>query len=175
MAQPQQLLAAALTRYTDDGLRLVEQAAAHDDPAQVDQLVAQRVLPLEQAATAAAVGLRNALTVAARTEYEDTLDRNARIRNFAIAGIVVDHGQVAGGGLEQGLDQAVRHPGAPEATDHDRGAIPDPGDGGGEGGNGLVDHQWLSRAPGATPRMSVRTAENEGRDEQAADWEKALA
>jgi hypothetical protein len=56
VAQPQQLLAAALTRYTDDGLRLVERAAAHDDPAQVDQLVAQRVLPLEQAATAAAGG-----------------------------------------------------------------------------------------------------------------------
>lgn len=88
VAQQKEQLAAALTHYTDDGLRLVEQAAAHDDPAQVDQLVAQRVLPLEQAATAAAVGLRNSLTVAARTEYEDTLDRNARIRNFAIAGIV---------------------------------------------------------------------------------------
>lgn len=88
VAAQKELLAAALTHYTDEGLRLVERAAAHDDPARVDQLVARSVLPLEQAATAAAVGLRNALTVAARTAYEDTLDRNARIRNFAIAGIV---------------------------------------------------------------------------------------
>lgn len=88
VAQQKELLATALTRYTDDGLRLVERAAAHDDPAKVDQLVAQTVLPLEQAATAAAGGLRNALTVAARTAYDDTLDRNARIRHFAIAGIV---------------------------------------------------------------------------------------
>lgn len=78
----------ALTRYTNDGLRLVEQAADHQDLAQVDQLVGRRVLSLEQSATEAAVGLRNALSVGAREAYEETLERNSRIRSSAIAGIL---------------------------------------------------------------------------------------
>ncbi|WP_281661057.1 methyl-accepting chemotaxis protein [Microvirgula aerodenitrificans] len=82
------LLTEALNRYTSDGLLPVEQAAARDDPQRVDQLVSQRVLPLEQAATTAAVDLRNSLITAARQEYEDTLARNNRIRNFAIGGIL---------------------------------------------------------------------------------------
>ncbi|WP_370682067.1 PAS domain-containing protein [Comamonas sp. GB3 AK4-5] len=81
-------LTEALTHYTDDGLRWVEQAAARDNLAQVDRLVALRVLPLEQDAMAAAVDLRQALLGAAQGEYGDTLERNARIRYFAAAGIL---------------------------------------------------------------------------------------
>lgn len=88
VAQQKIAFSAALTHYTDEGLKRVEQAAEHDDPDQVDQLIAERVLPLGQAAAAAAAGLRNSLTAAARNEYEETLERNARIRNFAIAGIL---------------------------------------------------------------------------------------
>ena len=63
-------------------------AAAFDDPEQIDELIRQRVLPLEQAASAAASELRDALDTAARTAYEETLARNARIRAIAIAGIL---------------------------------------------------------------------------------------
>ena len=52
--QQTQRLAAALTHYTDEGLQRVEMAAAFDDPEQIDELIRQRVLPLEQAASAAA-------------------------------------------------------------------------------------------------------------------------
>ena len=83
-----QRLTEALMHYTHDGLRWVELAAAHDDPAQVDRLVAQRVLPLEQDAMDAAVDLRHALLDAAQTEYRETLARNASIRYFAAAGIL---------------------------------------------------------------------------------------
>jgi PAS domain S-box-containing protein len=88
-APPQtQRLAAALTQYTDEGLQRVEMAAAYDDPEQIDELIRQRVLPLEQAASAAASELRDALDAAARAAYEETLARNARIRAIAIAGIL---------------------------------------------------------------------------------------
>ena len=86
--QQTQRLAAALTRYTDEGLQRVEMAAAYDDPEQIDELIRQRVLPLEQAASAAASELRDALDAAARAAYEETLARNARIRAIAIAGIL---------------------------------------------------------------------------------------
>ncbi|WP_370682069.1 PAS domain-containing protein [Comamonas sp. GB3 AK4-5] len=89
VAQQKAWLVQALTYYTNDGLLRVELAAAHDDSAQVDQLVAQRVLPLEQQAMAAAVDLRYALLNAAKAEYQDTLERNARIRYFAAAGIAL--------------------------------------------------------------------------------------
>lgn len=82
-------LTEALTHYTEDGLRWVEQAAARDNLAQVDRLVALRVLPLEQDAMAAAVDLRQALLDAAQGEYSNTLERNARIRYFAAAGILL--------------------------------------------------------------------------------------
>lgn len=75
--------------YTEDGLRWVEQAAARDNLAQVERLVALRVLPLEQDAMAAAVDLRQALLDAAQGEYSNTLERNARIRYFAAAGILL--------------------------------------------------------------------------------------
>lgn len=88
-AEPLQRLSNALTHYTDDGLQRVEQAAAHDDPGQIDELLQLRVLPLEQATAAAAATLRSTLIEAARSEYEETLARNARIRNFAIAGILL--------------------------------------------------------------------------------------
>ena len=52
------------------------------------ELVELFVLPLEQAASAAASELRAALDTAARTAYEETLARNARIRAIAIAGIL---------------------------------------------------------------------------------------
>lgn len=86
--QQTQRLAAALTHYTDEGLQRVEMAAAFDDPEQIDELIRQRVLPLEQAASVAASELRDALDTAARTAYEETLARNARIRAIAIAGIL---------------------------------------------------------------------------------------
>lgn len=86
--QQTQRLAAALTRYTDEGLQRVEMAAAYDDPEQIDELIRQRVLPLEQAASAAASELRDALDAAARAAYEETLARNARIRSLAIGGIL---------------------------------------------------------------------------------------
>ena len=86
--QQTQRLAAALTHYTDEGLQRVEMAAAFDDPEQIDELIRQRVLPLEHAASAAASELRDALDTAARTAYEETLARNARIRAIAIAGIL---------------------------------------------------------------------------------------
>ncbi len=87
---PRQLevLTTALARYNREGLQPAEQAAARGDLAQVSQLVDQRVLPLEHNATMAAVQLRNDLTAAAREEYENTLSRNASIRNFAIGGIL---------------------------------------------------------------------------------------
>ncbi|MEG0718915.1 MAG: PAS domain-containing methyl-accepting chemotaxis protein, partial [Comamonas sp.] len=89
VAQQKSILTHALAQYTNDGLRPVEQAVEHDGPKQVEQLIKQQVLPLEQAAMTAAVGLRNALTEAARIEYENTLERNNRIRSFAIAGIAL--------------------------------------------------------------------------------------
>nr|WP_314706270.1 PAS domain-containing protein [uncultured Comamonas sp.] len=89
VAQQKSLLTHALAQYTNDGLRPVEQAVEHDGPKQVEQLIKQQVLPLEQAAMTAAVGLRNALTEAAHSEYENTLERNNRIRSFAIAGIAL--------------------------------------------------------------------------------------
>ncbi len=89
VAQQKSILTHALAQYTNDGLRPVEQAVAHDDPQQVEQLIKQQVLPLEKAAMTAAVGLRNALTEAAHSEYENTLERNNRIRSFAIAGIAL--------------------------------------------------------------------------------------
>lgn len=89
VTQQKSMLTHALAQYTSDGLRPVEQAVAHDDPQQAEQLIKQRVLPLEQAAMTAAVALRNALTQAARSEYESTLERNNRIRSFAMAGIAL--------------------------------------------------------------------------------------
>ncbi|MDR3002767.1 MAG: methyl-accepting chemotaxis protein [Acidovorax sp.] len=89
VAQQKEWLAQALTYYTNDGLLRVELAAAREDAAQVDQLVAQRVLPLEQQAIAAAAELRYALLNAAKAEYNDALERNARIRYFAAAGILL--------------------------------------------------------------------------------------
>ncbi|MEG2466737.1 MAG: PAS domain-containing methyl-accepting chemotaxis protein [Comamonas sp.] len=89
VAQQKSILTHALAQYTNDGLRPVEQAVAHDAPQQVEQLIKQQVLPLEKAAMTAAVGLRNALTEAAHSEYENTLERNNRIRSFAIAGIAL--------------------------------------------------------------------------------------
>ncbi len=86
--QQTQRLATALTHYTDEGLQRVEMAAAYDDPEQIDELIRQRVLPLEQAASAAASELRDALDAAARAAYEETLARNARIRSLAIGGIL---------------------------------------------------------------------------------------
>ena len=89
VAQQKSILTHALAQYTNDGLRPVEQAVEHDGPKQVEQLIKQQVLPLEKAAMTAAVGLRNALTQVARSEYENTLERNNRIRSFAIAGIAL--------------------------------------------------------------------------------------
>ena len=89
VAQQKSILTHALAQYTNDGLRPVERAVEHDGPKQVEQLIKQQVLPLEKAAMTAAVALRNALTEAARIEYENTLERNNRIRSFAIAGIAL--------------------------------------------------------------------------------------
>ncbi|MNY84877.1 Aerotaxis receptor [compost metagenome] len=89
VAQQKSILTHALAQYTNDGLRPVERAVEHDGPKQVEQLIKQQVLPLEKAAMTTAVALRNALTEAARIEYENTLERNNRIRSFAIAGIAL--------------------------------------------------------------------------------------
>lgn len=82
-------LAQSLQAYTETGITPVEQAAAREDLAQVNQLIVQQVLPLERAASTAAVELRNSLIQEARHEYEETLDRNLRIRRLAILGIVL--------------------------------------------------------------------------------------
>ena len=82
-------LNAALDRYTADGLHPVQDAAARHDMPLVDQLIRQRVLPLEQDASAIARTLRESLVTAAHTEYTNTLERNARIRHTAMVGILL--------------------------------------------------------------------------------------
>lgn len=81
-------LTLALQAYTQRGIDHVERVTARQDKnnEELKHLIAQ-VLPLEHAASTAAVDMLNALIQEARIEYEQTLQRNAHIRNLAIIGI----------------------------------------------------------------------------------------
>ena len=62
---------------------------------------------------------------------------------LAVAGVVVDDGEVARALRDQRVDQLGRHAGRAEAADHHRRAVVNVGDRGRGAGNDLVDHGFL--------------------------------
>ena len=66
--------------------------------------------------------------------------------DMAVAGVVVDHGEVARAVIDQRVDQLGRIARLAEAADQHHGPVSDPGDGLGHAAHALVDHRFPSNA-----------------------------
>ena len=82
-------LVMALRTYTQQGQALIENMGQPGAPIAIPSDVLQQLQHLGHNATLSAQALRQSLSDAAQQEITETLDRNARIRNFAIAGIAL--------------------------------------------------------------------------------------
>lgn len=84
-----QSLTQALQHYTDESQALIAtQSKAPKDSTTLPLAVQQQLLALEHNASLAAQALRQSLADAAQQEFTQTLERNARIRSFALFGII---------------------------------------------------------------------------------------
>jgi aerotaxis receptor len=84
-----QSLTQALQHYTAESQALIAtQSKAAKDSATLPLSVQQQLLALEHNASLAAQALRQSLADAAQQEFTQTLARNARIRTFALFGII---------------------------------------------------------------------------------------
>lgn len=82
-------LTQALQQYTTESQSLIAaQSAAPKDSSTLPLEVQQQLLALEHNASLAAQALRQTLADEAQQEFTETLQRNARIRHFAIVGII---------------------------------------------------------------------------------------
>jgi aerotaxis receptor len=84
-----QSLTQALQHYTAESQALIAtQSKAPKDSTTLPLAVQQELLALEHNASLAAQALRQSLANAAQQEFTETLERNARIRSFALFGII---------------------------------------------------------------------------------------
>lgn len=84
-----QSLTQALQHYTAESHALIAtQSKAPKDSTTLPLAVQQELLALEHNASLAAHALRQSLADAAQQEFTQTLERNARIRSFALFGII---------------------------------------------------------------------------------------
>jgi len=84
-----QSLTQALQHYTAESQALIAtQSKAPKDSTTLPLAVQQQLLALEHNASLAAQALRQSLADAAQQEFTQTLERNARIRSFALFGII---------------------------------------------------------------------------------------
>lgn len=82
-------LTQALQQYTTESQSLIAaQSAAPKDSSTLPLEVQQQLLALEHNASLAAQALRQTLADEAQQEFTETLQRNARIRSFALFGII---------------------------------------------------------------------------------------